>query len=408
MKVGSQNSPSNNAKRALLRCVASQLSTTITQYDGGVPAYLDHAASSPLRPEALEAMTPWFGERHANPTASHRAGRRARQALDDARAVLAEATGFARGDVVFTGGGTESDNLAVGRGHLPGRVVVSAIEHPAVLEPAQRQGAEVVGVDAEGVVDPAAIAAACTPETEVVSVMTVNNETGVRQPIVEIASVVHEIAPEALVHSDAVQALPWLDLSEATVGVDMLSITGHKLGGPQGVGAVVVADGAMPDPMLVGGGQERDRRAGTQNVAGIVGFAAAVRASLDDRDERLARITQLADRLLSGLQGTIDGVTPTVPVERRVPGIVHLSIPGVKSEPLLFLLDENELACSAASSCASGAQGASHVLTAMGVDASNAAPLRLSLGWSTTDADIDEALRLIPAAVEQLRGGRHG
>lgn len=373
-----------------------------------MPAYLDHAASSPLRPEALDAMLPWFAEHHANPTASHRAGRRARQALDDARAVLAEATGFARGDVVFTGGGTESDNLAIGRGHVPGRVVVSAIEHPAVLEPAVRQDAEVVSVDGNGVVSPEAVAAACTPNTEVVSVMTVNNETGVRQPIAEIATAVHDIAPAALVHSDAVQALPWLDLPEVTTGVDMLSITGHKLGGPQGVGAVVVRNGAMPEPLLVGGGQERDRRAGTQNVAGIVGFAAAVRASLDDRSERLERIERLATRLLDGLMSHVDGLAPTVAPELRVPGIVHVTIPEVQSEPLLFLLDENDLSCSAASSCASGAQGASHVMDAMGVDASNAAPLRLSLGWSTTDADIDEALRLIPAAVAQLRGGNRG
>ena len=353
-------------------------------------------------------MLPWFHERHANPTASHRAGRRARQALDDARAVLATATGFDRGEVVFTGGGTESDNVAIGRGHAPGHVVVSAIEHPAVLEPAQQQGAAVVGCDRNGVVAAADVAAACTAETKVVSVMAVNNETGVRQPIAEIAAAVREIAPEALVHSDAVQALPWLDLATAATGVDMLSVTGHKLGGPQGVGAVLVRDGAMPEPLLVGGGQERERRAGTQNVAGIVGFAAAVQASMDDRDERLGRITQLADTLLDGLVSKIDGVVPTVDPTLRVPGIVHVLIPGVQSEPLLFLLDQNDLACSAASSCASGAQGASHVMAAMGVDATHAAPLRLSLGWSTTDAEIDRALALIPAAVHQLRGADRG
>ena len=350
-------------------------------------------------------MLPWFSERHANPTAAHRLGRRARQALDDARSVLAEATGFERGEVVFTGGGTESDNLAIGRDRPAGSIIVGATEHPAVLEPAQRQGAHVVGVDANGIVDPASVAAHVTEHTEVVSVMTVNNETGVRQPIGSIAEAVHELSPTVLVHSDAVQALPWLDLAEVTAGADMLSITGHKIGGPQGVGAVVVRDGSMPAPLLVGGGQERDRRAGTQNVAGIVGFAAAVQASIDDRVERLARIDALASRLLSGLMAAVDGLRPTVDRAVRVPGIVHVTIPGVKSEPLLFLLDEQELACSAASSCASGAQGASHVLDAMGVDATNAAPLRLSLGWSTTDAEIDTALEMIPAAVSRLRGG---
>ena len=348
---------------------------------------------------------PWFTERHANPTAAHRRGRRARQALDDARAVIGEATGFARGDIIFTGGGTESDNLAIGRGHQPGTVVVGATEHPAILEPAERQGAKIANTDADGVVEVASVMEHVDERTEVVSVMAVNNELGVIQPVSEIAEAVHAVAPDALVHSDAVQALPWLDLAEATQGVDMLSITGHKLGGPQGVGAVVVRDGSMPDPMLVGGGQERDRRAGTQNVAGIVGFAAAVQAAMDDRSERLARIDRLADRLLSELSSAIEGLRPTVPREKRVPGIVHLLVPGVQSEPLLFLLDQQDIACSAASSCASGAQGASHVLSAMDLDTSGCAPLRLSLGWSTTDDEIDTALRTIPQAVAQLTGG---
>ena len=348
---------------------------------------------------------PWFTERHANPTAAHRRGRRARQALDDARAVIGEATGFARGDIVFTGGGTESDNLAIGRGHQPGTVVVGATEHPAILEPAERQGAKIANTDADGVVEVASVMEHVDERTEVVSVMAVNNELGVIQPVSEIAEAVHAVAPDALVHSDAVQALPWLDLAEATQGVDMLSITGHKLGGPQGVGAVVVRDGSMPDPMLVGGGQERDRRAGTQNVAGIVGFAAAVQAAMDDREDRLARIDRLADRLLGELSSAIEGLRPTVPRDRRVPGIVHVLVPGVKSEPLLFLLDQQDIACSAASSCASGAQGASHVLSAMDLDTSGCAPLRLSLGWSTTDDEIDTALRTIPQAVAQLTGG---
>lgn len=354
-------------------------------------------------------MLPWFTERHGNPTASHRRGRRARQALDDARGVIADATGFGRGEVIFTGGGTESDNLAIGRGHGPGTIVVGATEHPAVLEPAVRQQARIAPVDATGVVHAAAVVELVDESTEVVSVMAVNNETGVQQPISDIADAVHAIAPDALVHSDAVQALPWLDLSTISGGVDMLSITGHKIGGPQGVGAVVVRDAKMPEPMLVGGGQERDRRAGTQNVAGAVGFAAALQASVDDRSERLARIGGLATRLLDGLRDQIDGLAPTIDPVSRVPGIVHVCIPGISSEPLLFLLDQHDLACSAASSCASGAQGGSHVLGAMGVDASNVAPLRLSLGWSTTDAEIDEALTVIPAAVRQLReGGARG
>jgi len=221
-------------------------------------------------------------------------------------------------------------------------------------------------------------------------------------------SLLHEQLPDAVVHTDAVQALPWLDLGPATAGVDLLSITGHKLGGPQGVGAIAIRAGRTPVPMMVGGGQERDRRAGTQNVAGIVGFGEAVRLSVADRVDRLARIERLATRLLDGLMSTIVGVRPTVPLDCRVPGIVHVCIDGVSSEPLLFLLDEHRLACSAASSCASGAQGASHVLSAMGVDTTGVAPLRLSLGWSTTDADIDTALELIPASVAKLRGHADG
>jgi cysteine desulfurase len=373
-------------------------------------AYLDHAASSPLRPEALDAMLPWFTEHHANPTAAHRRGRQARQALDDARAILADATGFERGEIVFTGGGTESDNLAVGRDHAPGTIIVGATEHPAVLEPAVRQGARIVHPDSNGRIDDAAVLAHVDDATELVTVMAVNNETGVIQPLDRIAAAVHERNPSTIVHTDAVQALPWLDLPVDAAGVDLMSITGHKLGGPQGVGAIAVRDGRMPEPMLVGGGQERDRRAGTQNVAGIVGFAAAVQAAMNDREERLARIDRLASRLYEGLAARIDGVRPTVPRDVRVPGIVHLCIPGVQSEPLLFLLDEQGLACSAASSCASGAQGASHVLTAMGLDTTDLAPLRLSLGWSTTEEDIDVALELIPAAVERIRGhgGSHG
>ena len=354
-------------------------------------------------------MMPWLAERHANPTASHRRGRQARQALDEARGIIGDALGFERGEVVFTGGGTESDNLAVGRDHQPGTVLVGATEHPAVLEPARVQGAGIIGVDRAGVVDLdhldrlIEVAAQRGAPVELVSVMTVNNETGVVQPIAELIERVRLAAPQAAIHTDAVQALPWLDLAEALADVDLVSITGHKIGGPQGVGAIAIRSGKEPQPLLVGGGQERERRAGTQNVAGIVGFAEAVRCTVADRADRLARIDRLATRLLDGLAGAISGVEPTVPRPLRVPGIVHVCMPGVDSESLLFLLDEQGMACSAASSCASGAQGASHVLTAMGVDASDRAPLRLSLGWSTTDDDIDKALTLITGAVGALQ-----
>ena len=369
--------------------------------------YLDHAASSPMRPEVLDAMTPWFHDRHANPTAAHRAGRRARQALDDARATLADAIGFSTGDIVFTGGGTESDNLAIGRRRPPGTTVVSAIEHPAVLTPAELQDAHIVGVDAAGVLDLDALRDVLDDTTEVVSVMIVNNETGVVQPWSEIAEIVRALAPNAVLHTDAVQALAWLDLAEVVSDVDQMSITGHKLGGPQGVGASAIRSHSALEPLLVGGGQERDRRAGTQNVAGAVGFAKAVELTRSDRDERLRRVDSLAERLLGGLQAATSGVTPTVPRDLRVPGIVHLLVDGVDSEALLFLLDEADLACSAASSCASGAQGGSHVLAAMGLDTSDCAPLRLSLGWSTTETEVEAAIDLVSRSVATLRGS-HG
>jgi len=369
--------------------------------------YLDHAATTALRPEAAAAMAPWLGERFGNPSGAHRVARAARQVVDEARDAVAATVGCRPGDVVFTGGGTEADNLAVLGVHAarPGPVLCSAIEHEAVLSPVALVGGATVAVDRRGVVDLDALAAALTPDTTLVSVMAANNEVGTIQPLPEVAALVRRRSPSAAVHADAVQAAPWLDLPDLVAGADLVSLSSHKLGGPQGVGALVVRPGTPLRARALGGGQERELRSGTHNVAGIAGFAAALTATRAGRVETAERVRALRDRLAGGLLASIPGATETG-VERsgRLPGLVHLSLPGIESEPLLFLLDEAGVCASAASACASGAQTRSHVLAAMGVVPDRAAgALRLSLGWPSSDADVDHALAVIPAAVARLR-----
>jgi cysteine desulfurase len=383
-------------------------------------AYLDHAASTPLRPEAVEAMLPYLRDSYGNPSGSHAMARSARKAIDDAREVVAEALGAKPGEVVFTSGGTESDNLAVlgvsdqrlaaGR---PAALVASAIEHHAVLDPVESRHGRLVGVDARGVIDLDELAGVLDPQVALVSVMAVNNEVGTIQPIDEVAALVRRLAPDAVVHTDALQALQWLDLGQLASTVDLISISGHKFGGPKGVGALVVRDGTALAARTLGGGQERERRSGTQNVAGIVGLGEALRLTLATRDATVERATKLRDRLLDGLLASVRDLaesaaavdaTGTPDRSHRVPGIAHVCIDGVDSESMLFLLEKADLCASAASSCASGAMEPSHVLAAMGVPAELAGgSLRLSLGWASTDADVDAALAAVPPAVERLR-----
>jgi cysteine desulfurase len=372
-------------------------------------AYLDHAATTPLRPEARAAMLSWLGGQFGNPSGAHAVARRARQAVDEARDVVAEVVGCRPGDVVFTGGGTEADNLAVRGVHAarPGPVLCSAIEHEAVLGPVELVGGRTVPVDAHGTVDLDALDAALTPDTTLVSVMAANNEVGAIQPVPEVAEVVAGRAPGAVVHTDAVQAAPWLDLRDLTARAGLVSISAHKFGGPQGVGALVVRRATPLRALTLGGGQERELRSGTHNVAGIVGLAAALRAVADQREATAARVGALRDRLADGLLAAIPGAVETGvdggDRRRRLPGTLHVGLPGVESEALLFLLDEAGLCASAASACASGAQQASHVLAAMGVPPALArGALRLTLGWTSTDADVDAALAAIPAAVARL------
>jgi cysteine desulfurase len=370
-------------------------------------AYLDHAATTPLRPEARDAMLPWLGERFGNPSGDHRVARAARQAVDEARDAVAEVVGCRPGDVIFTSGGTEADNLAVRGVHAarPGPVLCSAVEHDAVRNPARLVGGATVGVDRRGVLDLDALDAALTADVTLVAVMTANNEIGAVQPVADAAELVRRRSPGAVLHTDAVQAAAWLDLRDVAAGAHLVAMSSHKLGGPQGVGALVARPGTPLRPLVVGGGQERELRSGTHNVAGIVGMAAALRASAVDRVASAARLARLRDRLADGLLAAVPGAVETgVERSRRLPGTLHLCIPGIESEALLFLLDEAGVCASAASACASGAHQASHVLAAMGIGPElGAGALRLSLGWPSDDADVDHALRVIPAAVDRLR-----
>jgi cysteine desulfurase len=371
--------------------------------------YLDHAASTPARPEVVEAMLPWLAENPGNPSGSHAVARSARRAIDDARDLVAALVGAQPGEVVFTSGGTEADNLAVdgvvrSTGCLP---VCSAVEHPAVLAPVADAGGIVVSTDEGGRIDLGALAEVLSSVDGIglVSVMLANNETGVVNDLESVAALLAETAPDAVLHTDAVQAVAWMDLTEACRSAGLVSLTGHKFGGPKGAGALVVRSGVPLAPVLRGGGQERERRSGTQNVPAIVGLGEAARLVMADRSATLQRVGALRDRLEAGLLAAVSGSHTTVPVGTpRTPGVAHLWFDGIESESLLFLMERDGISASAGSSCASGAQEPSHVLAAMGVGRGSAlGSLRLSLGHASDDGDVDHALAVIPSAVSRLR-----
>ena len=368
--------------------------------------YLDNAATTAMRPAAIEVMVPLLSEGYGNPSGAHRMSRQANRVLDDARETMADVLGAEPGHIVFTGGGTEADNLAI-TGVLEatgGTAVCSAIEHHAVLDPVTHHGGRVVPVTAAGKVDLDALAAALDGEVAIVSVMLANNETGVVQPFAEVAEVVRANAPDALLHTDAVQALSWLDIAEVAADADMISVSAHKFGGPKGVGALMVGPRAQLSPQLKGGGQERGRRGGTHNVAGIAAMACAAAETVAERPAAVARVARLRDRLTDGLLHGLDGVVESGTRADKTANISHLCFAGIESEALLFLLEKEDIMASAASSCSSGAQEPSHVLAAMGFDRDLAfGSLRLSLGYGTTDADVDAALATVPPAVRRLR-----
>jgi cysteine desulfurase len=369
-----------------------------------------------MRPEAVEAMAPFLTDEFGNPSGGHRAAAAAKSALEASREVVAALLGARPGEVVFTGGGTEADNLAVkgaaraarsaGAG---GGVVTARFEHKGVLASCDRLEAEGfpiarVGAGPDGLVDLDALAHALDDRTAVVSVMLVNNEVGAVQPLDSVVALARERAPRAVVHTDAVQAVPWLDVARAAATADLVAISAHKFGGPKGVGALVVREGVAVEPLVEGGGQERGLRSGTSNVAGAAAMAAALRATVDQLDAERVRVGALRDRLADGLLASVPGSFENGDRAHKVAGNVHVGFRGVEAEALLFLLDVEGVDAAAGSSCSSGAAEPSHVLEAMGVPRADAlASVRLSLGFASTDADVDVALRVIPRAVAQLR-----
>ncbi len=370
--------------------------------------YLDHAATTPMRPESVAAMLPYLSEHFANPSGSHRFAREARTAIDDARDVMAAVIGCKPGEVIFTGGGTEADNTAI-RGVLArrgGTAVCPAAEHHAVLECVHLIQGTVVATSATGAVDLGVLAAALddTPDVSVVSVMAVNNEVGTINDLAAVAKVVRRLAPRAVLHTDAVQAACWLDLRTIWPHVDLLALSAHKFGGPKGVGVLIARDGVTFEPALIGGGQERERRSGTHNVGGIVAMAEALRLTDVQRDAESPRIAALRDLLVDRLVAELPGVHETVPRDAKVAGSAHLCIEGIENEALLFLLDEAGVCASAASACAAGAMEPSHVLHAMGVPRELAqGALRLTLGTTSTEADVHRGVEVVVSAVHQLR-----
>jgi len=362
-------------------------------------------------------MAPYQRGVIGNPSGTHRAARLARRAIEEAREEVATFVGVPARGVIFTAGGTESCALALGgvvhRRRLSGErvdIVVSAIEHHAILENAERLAEDfdnvavrVVGVDSDGVLDMDALVSALSPETAIVSVMTANNETGVIQPLHAVCDAVHAAAPHAVIHTDAVAAAPWLDLTEVASGVDLLSLCAHKIGGPVNAGALVQRGRIALDAMVPGGGQEQGLRGGTVDVAAAVGLAAAVRLAREERDANVRYVTSLQSRLSAGLSALPD-VDITAPGARKLPGHVHVTVGAVASDELLFLLDQEGVCASAASSCSSGAAVASHVLAAMGVSADRArGALRFTMGAENTAEEVDFLVTAVERAISQLR-----
>ena len=380
--------------------------------------YLDHAATTPLRAEALQAMMPYLQEAFGNPSSIHAVGQRARKALEDARDVVAKALECRANEVVFTSGGTESDNAAIKGGAMALRptgnhVITTAIEHHAVLHTCHQlesMGCDVtyVPVDGAGLVDPRDVLDAITDQTVLVSVMYANNEIGTVQPVAEIARLVKEKAKEQgrtiLVHTDAVQAAGYLDLSVKTLGVDLLSLSGHKFHGPKGAGVLFVRRGTPFSPLLMGGGQERERRSGTENVPAIVGMAVALRLAELEREAASTHSAALRDRLAAGIMERVPGTILNGHPTNRLPNNVNVCFPGLEAEPVLLGLDLKGIYASSGSACSTASLEPSHVLTAIGRPADIArGSLRVTVGRATTEDDADYFLETLPPLVQRLR-----
>ena len=383
------------------------------------PVYLDHAATTPMHPAAIEAMTAALAT-VGNASSLHTAGRAARRRMEESRESIAARLGARPSEVVFTAGGTESDNLAVkgiywarrDADENRRRIITTAVEHHAVLDAVgwlvDHEQAEVtlLPTGPDGSVTPAALRAALEdhgPDVALVSVMWANNEVGTIMPIAELAAIAAEF--DVPMHSDAVQTVGQVPVGFAASGLSAMSVTAHKFGGPAGVGALLLRRDTACVPLLHGGGQERDVRSGTPDVAGVVGMAAAADIAVETLEVTAARLHALRERLIDGVLGSVDDAHLNgARGERRLPGNAHFTFRGCEGDSLLMLLDANGIECSTGSACTAGVAQPSHVLLAMGADAATArGSLRLSLGHTSTEADVDAALRVLPAAVERAR-----
>ncbi len=383
-----------------------------------VSVYLDHAATTPMLPAAVEAMTAHL-QATGNPSSLHASGRRARRVVEESRETIAQALNCRPGEVVFTSGGTESDNLALkgifwsrhGADPRRTRILATAIEHHAVLDPLhwldenEHAEVELLPVDALGRLDLDALRASIDRDpasVALVSVMWANNEVGTLEPITEVVAIAAEHGIP--VHTDAVQAVGAVPVDFAASGVDALTLTGHKVGGPYGVGALVVRRELEVTPLVHGGGQERDIRSGTIDTPAIAGLAAAVELSVKKQADHAARVSALRDDLVAGILAEVPDAILNGDPEHRLPGNAHLTFPGCEGDSLLMLLDARGIECSTGSACSAGVPQASHVLLAMGhTDADARGSLRFSLGHTSTAADVDAVLAAIGPVVERAR-----
>ncbi|MFP4027600.1 MAG: cysteine desulfurase NifS [Candidatus Brocadiia bacterium] len=374
--------------------------------------YLDHAATTPVRPKVVDAMVPYYTEVFGNASSVHKFGQDARKALEDARRHVASAIGASPEEIYFTSGGTESDNLALqgimrASGESDPHLITSSIEHHAVLSCAEHLEKEgyrltVLPVDSDGIVELDALKDALDEDTVLVSVMLANNEVGTIQPLKQISELARD--SNVFVHTDAVQAVGKIPVAVDELGVDLLSISGHKIYGPKGVGALYVRKGTRFSPLFFGGHHERNKRSGTENVASAVGLGEAIRLVEEEREEQSTRLAGLRDRLEKKLLDTIEDSYLNGHPERRLPNILNISFEFVEGESMLLTLDSQGIAVSTGSACTSGSLDPSHVLTAMGLDPAVAhGSLRFSLGRDNTEEEIDRVIEALPPIVRRLR-----
>ena len=380
--------------------------------------YLDNAATTAMRDEVLQSMLPYFSTNFGNPSSLYSIGQDARRAVDESRETIARAIGCRTSEIIFTSGGTESDNAAIkgaalGSRHLGNHIITTSIEHHAVLHTCHQMeqfGFDVtyLPVDSYGLVDMDELLSVITDKTILVSIIMVNNEIGTIQPISQLASAVKAAAAnmerKILFHTDAVQAPGLVEMDTSKLGVDMLSLSAHKFHGPRGVGALYMKRGIPFEPLMIGGGQERERRSGTENVAGIVGMAKALELCLEEMEDSVSKITELQKLVISEIEDKIPGVTLNGHPTKRICNNVNISFDGVEGEPILLGLDFSGICASSGSACSAASHEPSHVLLAIGRTAEEAqGTIRISLGRDNTRADIEYMMGVLPGLIEKLR-----